>query len=745
MIARPGQLLRKHLLNVAELAASFGGKANVSKLARSAGASHDWGKKTTEFQDYVRSQKNREDAQRVRRSEAPHAPLSAKCAYDALAGVLPIAEIIANVVYAHHGALHDFISPGGDAVLADKLNAISGRADFSAGTDLGAKALLPEFQLALSGLHKEDLAFGASMLIKYAYSCLVDADRLDAYLFEAGKDYVPQQIDWSPLCERLERHLGEIKDDSEIAGIRRLVSEQCAGAAKRERGIYRLAVPTGGGKTLSGLRFALNHARLRRMDRIIYVIPYLSVTDQTAADIRKALGEYGDCVLEHHSNFLPDEPAFYKLHTGRWDAPIIITTQVQFLESIFSAKAGKLRKLHNMANAVIVFDEVQSLPIKCAHLFNGALNFLSGACGSTILLCTATQPALDKTERPVRLANKDERSIADCGDLFEKLRRVNIVNALKPDGYTPEELASFVVDKFGVSTLAIMNTKGSALALYKALNSRSAAPLVYLSTNMCGAHRSDVIADLRRKLECKEPIICISTQLIEAGVNISFECAVRGIAGLDSIYQAAGRCNRHGEYGMPKPVYVVNVAGENLRRLPDIKAGAETTRRLFDENSATMEEFYRHHFYERRGEMDYNRPASAGGTLYDLLSDNRQGCAAYKNRGKTQTVALRQALRTAGDEFCVIERGRAEVIVPYGDASQLVDKYRAEQKLDAKRRILRELGKYSVSLFEFQLKELEKHRALDYNANDGLVMLNEYFYDEHFGVNLDGNSVFLEA
>jgi CRISPR-associated endonuclease/helicase Cas3 len=480
------------------------------------------------------------------------------------------------------------------------------------------------------------------------------------------------------------------------------------------------------------------------MDRIIYVIPYLSVTEQVADDIRKALGEYGYCVCEHHSEFLPDEPIFYKLHTDRWDASIIITTQVQFLESVFSARAGKLRKLHNMANAVIIFDEAQSLPIKCVHLFNGALNFLSRVCGSTILLCTATQPALDKVERPVRLTDKDELSIVNCGEMFGNLKRIEVINALKPEGYTPEKLAGFVLDKSNVSTLVVMNTKSSTIAFYKALLD-CGMPLIYLSTNLCSAHRSDVIADLRQRLEDKTPVICISTQLIEAGVNISFECVVRGVAGLDSVYQAAGRCNRHGEYGVQKPVYVVNVAGENLSRLPDIKTGAEVTRRLFDEGDVSIETFYRYYFYGRRSEMDYNRPNSAGGTLYDLLSDNRQGCEAYKNRGKTQTVELRQALRTASDEFCVIERGQTEVIVPYGNASRLVSEYRSEQELDDKRRILRELGKYSVSLFKFQLEELDKYGALDYNTVDGLIILNNDFYDEHFGVNLDGNNIFLEA
>jgi CRISPR-associated endonuclease/helicase Cas3 len=386
-----------------------------------------------------------------------------------------------------------------------------------------------------------------------------------------------------------------------------------------------------------------------------------------------------------------------------------------------------------MANSVIIFDEVQSLPIKCVSLFNGALNFLSGVCNSTILLCTATQPLLETVARPVRL--HENASIVDCRNSFSAPERTKLVDACRPGGYSTKDLAQFVTDKFNGSTLVILNTKRTAKKLFGALKN-CGIPTLHLSKYMCNAHLAKVISEVRDRIDKKLPVICISTQLIEAGVDISFECVIRGIAGLDSIYQAAGRCNRNGEYGELKSVYIVNVAGENLDMLPDIKKGAEVTFRLLNEGSPDIDKFYKYYFCERKSEMDYNRPNRAGGTLYDLLSDNKQGCNAYKNRGKTDKIGLRPAIRTAGDEFCVIERGQTEVIVIYGEADALIERYRAKRDTTAKRRLLRKLGKYTVSLYDFQLRELRTGHALDENREDGLIILSRDYYDANLGVNI---------
>ncbi|MDR3050222.1 MAG: CRISPR-associated helicase Cas3', partial [Oscillospiraceae bacterium] len=670
------QALRRHAKNVAEATAAFARSFGVDSIAKIVGMHHDDGKKRPKFQSYLFN----EDA---KRGSVKHSIIGAKSIYNALQSYLSIAEMLANIIVSHHGSLRDYLSPNGDMSLLVKLQAYTGDDDTESSNvpEINATKLLSEIKAVLNVA--PDKLFGMSMLTKFIYSCVIDADRFDAYLFESEDDctrrkpdwHTPQKPDWSSMLAQLEQYLATFDTNSEIMVLRGQVSEQCAKAGLREKGIYKLEVPTGGGKTLSSLRFALKHAARHNLDRIIYVIPYLSILDQTAKEIRDSLGiddkDY-TIVLEHHSNFSPkgddkkdsDVLEHYNLLTDRWDAPIILTTQVQFLESVFSAKGSALRKLHHMANSVMIFDEVQSLPVKGVHLFNSVTNFLHKVCGSTILLCTATQPLLDKVKRPILLS--DNRSIADCNAMP---KRTCIVNKLKPSGYTFLALAEFVLAKHNGSTLVIVNTKAAAKLLFEELKSLDVEPL-HLSTNMCPAHRNIVIAEIRRRLKAEEDVICISTQLIEAGVNISFECVIRDIAGLDSIYQAAGRCNRHGEYGATKKVYVINIAKEDLSMLPDIKIGAEITRRLFDDSSdskpANIDQYYELYFYARKNIMDY--PIKSGGTIYDLLTCNQQGRNAYRDRCcmQGQKIELTSAIRSASDMFYVIAPGQTDVIVPYG-------------------------------------------------------------------------------
>jgi len=735
------QPLSAHEKNVAHWARMFAQTFGLGNLAETAGKLHDAGKMTPAFQSYIRDPEGK-------RGSVQHSIYGAKLLYDSLSRTcLPAAELLANCVASHHGGLRDYLAPDGETPLIEELSTPLKNIPNVSDAAANAEALFTEIKSILAAA--PDQAFALSMLTKLLYSCLVDADRLDAYLFESGGAYTPQTPDWDGMRVRLEKSLAEKAvraPKSEMTALRESVSVQCAEAGLRAPGVYQLSVPTGGGKTLSSLRFALRHVLTHKMDRIIYVIPYLSILEQTADAVRGAIGAGDETVLEHHSNILPDNPAYYKLRTDRWDAPIILTTQVQFLESVFSSRGGDLRKLHNMANSVIIFDEVQSLPVKCVHLFNAAVNFLQRVCGSTILLCTATQPLLDRVERPILLS--DNPSLAECG---AEPRRTKIVNVLRQAGYTIPALAEFVLERGGGSTLVIVNTKGAAKALAVELKNRGTAPL-HLSTNMCPAHRETVFAEIKRRLDTRDPVICVSTQLIEAGVDISFECVVRNIAGVDSIFQAAGRCNRGGEFGEIKNVYVVNIKGENLDRLPDIKIGAEITRRLFDECAPGgvpgIEEYYRHYFYARRNCMDY--PTADDGSIYDLLAANRQGFNAFCNGGYTRRPEMRSAIRSAEEKFYVIAPGQTDVVVLYsngqdeGGSAALLDELTATDDIDAKRRLLRKLGRYSVSLYKFQMDALNKSGAFKEEAVErGLWVLDSGFYDPEFGVNLDGHPEFL--
>jgi CRISPR-associated endonuclease/helicase Cas3 len=390
-----------------------------------------------------------------------------------------------------------------------------------------------------------------------------------------------------------------------------------------------------------------------------------------------------------------------------------------------------------MANAVFIFDEIQTLPVKCVHLYNSAANFLHEACGSTFLLCTATQPLLDRVCRPL-LLSKDTSIVKDINTLTPL--RTRIVNRISPAGYSIPELTNFILSKHERSTLVIVNTKAVAKALYCEL-AKSPNRVMHLSTNMCPEHRDDVIKQLRDSLAAGENVICVSTQLIEAGVNISFKCVIRDIAGLDSIYQAAGRCNRHGEFGEIENVYVVNIAGENLDRLPDIKIGAKITQRLFDDNNLDIDEYYRLYFYNRKDEMDYR--TKHDGTIYDLLTANTQGFACYSNNGNSNKIEIRSAIRSASDEFFVIESRQTSVIVPYGEGGTLLHKYMRTSDLARKRELLRKLARFSVALYDYQVKALDDRRAL--TTQDGLIILSKGFYHEKLGVDLDGYHEFLNV
>lgn len=664
------QTLSKHKENVAKLSSIWAYGLNLSRLAKQAGLYHDLGKATQEFQDYLNSDEGK-------RGSVQHSIIGAKAIYEDYKDSLPVAEILANIIASHHGYLHDFLSPEGLTPLYSILKEHSD----SLKNENSEKALSHELNNEFQAFRSKfpDKAFGFMMMTKLLYSYLIDADRLDAYNFENCDEdsYHPKQPDWETLLNRLNDSLNELKKktqstngDIEILELRNDISNQCAKAGKRQKGIYKLEVPTGGGKTLSGLRFALEHAKAHNLERIIYVIPYLSILTQTAKDIRQALDAGDDIILEHHSNILPDNEEYYKLHTDRWDMPVILSTQVQFLESIFSAKGSDLRKLHHMVNSVIIFDEVQTLPIKCVHLFNSVLNFLNKACGSTILLCTATQPLLDKANYPVLLS--DNSSIAICKSIP---KRTEMINSLRPGGYTTESLADFIIEKHNKSTLVIVNTKKAAKALFNKLKLQN-LNVLHLSTNMCPSHRDDVIDKLRNMLSDKTNVICVSTQLIEAGVDISFECVIRDLAGLDSIYQAAGRCNRHNEFREVKKVYVVNITNENLSRLKDIEIGADKTRMLFDDGNLNIDSYYEHYFHARRNEMDYN--TKHGYTLYDLLTTNQYGRNAYKNSSGNvpAPTVLTCAIKSAADEFYVIAPGQVEVLTDYGNSKDLLDKYK---------------------------------------------------------------------
>lgn len=739
--ARENQELHDHLTETAELAKVFANAFGCGNTVYLVGLLHDLGKYTHAFQDYLKRSLRGED---VTRGEVIHALQGAKFAEEKISDHL-LADIIGNVMATHHGGLFNNITDG-EGTLSDRTDKSEDRLhyeeavkNFSPGineAELKAE-ILDFFQTCQT--KKLSPLFMLHLLTKAIYSCLVDADRCNSAGLEID-DIIP---DWGNLILRLEDYLVSFSGESGIDKARKNISEQCQQSGRRQQGIYTLSVPTGGGKTLSSLRFALEHARQHKLKRIIYVIPYLSILDQTAATMRKVFSDNSDeLILEHHSNIEAshedDAEEQYRLLTSRWDSPIILTTMVQFLESVYSNKASKLRKFHNMSEAVLIFDEIQALPIKCVHLFNEAVNFLQTFSKSTVLLCTATQPHLHKTERPVLLSDKSD-IVSITPEELKVFERVFIKDKTQM-AMDHEQIAGLVKIQIEQekSTLVILNTKSDARMVYEKCRSITCEK-AFLTTDLCPAHRLNILEQLRENLapETKRVTLCVSTQLIEAGVDISFDCVIRAEAGMDSIIQAAGRCNRNKENSALQPVFVVNIQDEKLSRLPEIKDGKNITARVFREEQGAnllsdevINLFYQYYFFDQQkgeniGKMDY-KTRNGETTIYNLLDKNSLGVVAYRNRNNRDYTGLPCAFQTAADEFSVIDGIQTGVVVPYGDALKLVDAFTQSHEPKEKMRILKQLQKYTVSVYSNFLDEIKQAASL---VDDTFYLLSPDYYD----------------
>lgn len=762
--ARENQRLQDHLSETAELAKIFARVFGCENLAYLSGLLHDLGKYTYAFKEYLRRSLAGED---VRRGEVIHALQGAKFAKDKISNHV-ISDIIGNVIAAHHGGLFDSLSDG-ERTLSIKTDKREDKLHYNeAISNFCLDMNVTDIEANLADIEAEILNFCRTsqektlnpyfmlhLLTKAIYSCVVDADRCNS----AGLEINDTALNWNDLIQPLENLLESFPDENGIDRVRKRISEQCKQGGNRQQGIYTLSVPTGGGKTLSSLRFALEHAKEHGLKRIVYIIPYLSILDQTAKTIRCTLAECDksirctkseeerrkceayrkteELILEHHSNIEifdeVDKEEEYRLLASRWDSPIILTTMVQFLETIYSNKASKLRRFHNMSEAVLIFDEIQALPIKCVHLFNAAINFLQTFGKTTILLCTATQPHLHRTERPVLLS--DEPDIVSISpDELKIFERVNIEDKTQlPMDY--EQITELVKAQIGQgkSTLVILNTKGDARGVYEQCR-QIECEKAFLTTDLCPAHRLNVLDRLRKNLDpkTKQVTLCVSTQLIEAGVDVSFDCVIRAQAGMDSIIQAAGRCNRNKENATPQPVFVVDVQDENLSRLPEIKDGKGVTSRVFREKQGAdllsdevITQFYEYYFYMQQEKMDYST-RDGKTTIFSLLSNNPLGAIAFRNRHNKEYTGLPSAFQTAADEFSVIEGSQIGVVVPYGDALKLIDKFRCAYSSKEKMRILKRLQKYTVSIYANTWDEI-KHAASI--VDDTFYLLSPDYYD----------------
>lgn len=746
-LARDNQSLIEHLNNVAKITKYFAEPFGLTNAGFTVGVLHDLGKFSKAYQNYLQRSLSGE---KTVRGEVIHSLQGAKHVVSSVECSL-VSDILGNVIASHHGGLFDqliagqrnlerkLLKPESELFYMEVLEAYNPSLEY----EKISEEILILCKKNDSLVKKINMFFFLHLITKILFSCLVDADRCDAAAISASLS----SPDWLRLFEKLEKHINNLSGEGVINSIRNKVFKESIESAKQSQRIFTLSLPTGAGKTLTSLAFALKHAETHKLKRIIYVIPYLSILDQTAITIRNIF-QQDEIILEHHSNFelgdeeelKNDEYAHYKLITSRWNVPIILTSMVEFLETILSNKASKLRKFHNMSESVIIFDEFQNLPIKCIHLFNDSINFLSCFGKVSILLCSATQMSLQNVLRPIFLQPNHE--IAYLSDDDKKIfERVYISDEPIPK-LTNKEISELAIDQIqnNKSTLVILNTKATANEIYTFCKEQDlSVDLFLLSTQLCPFHRKQKLKQISRNLKEKKLTLCISTQLIEAGVDLSFGCVIRSNAGVDSIVQAAGRCNRNKEFDTPQKIFIVEAEEERLTLLPEIKLGQELTKRIAREfsTSALLSEealkcYYTYMLHEQRLNMDYN-VRETNQTVYNLLSCNTMAKEEYKDINNKKYKGLPAAFQSASEHFSVIGSSQTGIIITNQTSLELLENFNNTFDMQKKHQCINRLQQYSINVYRHILLKLLNNGALSLVGNC-FYLLGEDWYSEEYGL-----------
>ncbi len=796
---RAVQSLEEHLFNTAALSRKFAEKIGLGAMGELQGLLHDIGKFSADFQAYLSSAEGLVDqncdeyvdAEQLR-GKIDHSTAGAQFAWSNFnhSTTVPFltAQILALSLASHHSGLIDCLAPDGADVFTKRIEKSIKKTHFDEVTEkippkvkdrIGSLVQEPELTIEckklFSSLMKTEKSknpskamersnFMIGLTLRFLFSCLIDADRTDTADFE--KQWLPQTrqagryVPWNLLVQRFEKSLASFENYDPISEARRKVSEECWQAAGQPKGYFTLTVPTGGGKTLASLRFALNHAlnsdsSARKIDRIIYIIPYTSIIDQNAQVAREILEppeERNMIVLESHSNLSGERESWKnRLLSENWDAPIVFTTSVQFLETLFAGGTKSVRRMHQLAHSILIFDEIQTLPIRTVHMFCNALNFLVEHCGASAVLCTATQPLLHRVNPALGSLNlgKENEIVQDVPALFETFRRVKVYNKTIPVGYTDEEIVCLALEqqKNFQTCLVVVNTTGMARRLYRLLSALF-PNTVHLSASMCPAHRREVLARIRRSLgeDPQSPLVCVSTQVIEAGVDVDFGCVIRCLAGMDSIAQAGGRCNRHGKRDIGH-VLIINPREDPIDRLIDIKVGRDETKlmllELKNENlepadflsPSIMSRYFERYFFKRASEMAYPVAKHRNDTLLNMLSLNTYAAGCYLSHGNTPQIPLKQSFGSAASIFSALDATTRGVLVPYGDGAETIAELCGDiyepSRISA---LLHKAQQFSVNVYPNILEKLVKANAV-YELN-GLEVwaLREEYYSLEFGL-----------
>ncbi len=752
--------LREHLTAVATSAAEFAQPPSSAQWAAIAGLWHDLGKYRPGFQRYIRQVTGHDahiEGKLPSGSDKTHSAAGALHALRLLEARFgtqwsALGRVLAYVIAGHHAGLGDWVagldkrllgtgSPDSELEYEQALAVCSGQA-----ADL---LILPDsftLQVALAAIPgpRSNQPLTTSLWIRMLFSALVDADFLDTERFlNLGK--AESRIGFQPLAayaRRLDAHLAakaaEVaslgRSDDAVMQARISGLRQCRAKAQLGPGVFSLTVPTGGGKTLSSLAFALRHAQANGQRRVIYAIPYTSITEQTA-DVFGAI--FGlEHVVEHHSQAdvaERDETQRGRLACENWDAPLVVTTNVQLFESLFAARTSRCRKLHNIANSVIVLDEAQLLPPDFLQPILDALNVLVTHYGVTLLLCTATQPALIDTPRfdprqSLRGLPPATRIVEDEASLFSALQRVEVEWPI--DLHTPlptEALVSRLVELDCV--LVIVNTRNDAAEIVKKLDVATGEITLHLSAAMCGQHRADVIAQIRARLQARRagadarPLRVVSTQLVEAGVDIDFPVVFRALAGLDSVAQAAGRCNRKGRLADGGKGQVVVFVRDIPKPLHQVRIAAQATRTIVQGGGDALSPAA----FERYFPLYYD----------GFASRDKHGIVDHLRKN----ARFEFEFRTAAEKFQLVDDAdQATVIVVYTGTGALsilplIEKLRSG---DTDRWLLRKLQRYTVNVRRKLLATWQAQGDVRELVPGMYLLIDGLRYDDRLGLLPDG-------
>ena len=727
------QLLKDHLTATSELAAEMGRAAGISGLARIAGLLHDIGKYSKEFQARLFGSKQRVD----------HATAGAK----EIVRLYPeqpykmLAELVSYSIAGHHTGLPDYGSMGdvaGDGTLLARREKTVLK-DYSA---YRSEIDTSKLQILAPRLHinRNSPGFTLSFLTRMLFSTVVDADWLETESFMQDEAKPRgQYASIESLDRQLNQYLERFDDpQTDINRKRTETLKTCVKKATEAPGFFTLTVPTGGGKTLASMAFALNHAQTHDLQRVIYVIPFTSIIEQNAAVFRNAFGALGaENVLEHHSNYDWEgrEPANddetnkiqekLKLATENWDIPIVVTTNVQFFESLFASKKSRARKLHNMAKSVIIFDEVQMLPRDYLKPCLLAVQELVQNYGASVVFCTATQPSLQgffPADIPFTELAPDPQ------DLFDFYRRVQVKNL----GKMSDEA---LIQKLNTheQALCIVNTRRHARGLYDRLDGDGK---FHLSTLMCPTHRKRTLVEIRQRLSDGASCRVVSTSVMEAGIDVDFPKGYRALAGLDSIIQAAGRVNREMKQTSGE-MFVFEPDTEFITRTPTFIAQtgavAQATLREHAADPTTIQAIaaYYKMLYTLKGEHDFD--------IKEIIRD--------LDRGSNQ---VNFNFKTAAKKFKLIEQNTVSVIIPYDEtARELLEKL---PFVPYPAKLLRRLQIYTINIYEYEFENLQSKGVLQTIADTYHVLDETHmnaWYNDATGLTLaddrGGEAIFFDG